>query len=253
MGQAILAGLLRGSDLEPSSIVVANPGLEKRELIHKKYGVECIASATECELADTLILSVRPQIIEDVMSEIAKSGLKPKRVISVAAGTKTTSIAAHFPTSGIVRTMPNIPLIHGCGVTGISGGANTPEEDVLLAKDMFSCMGKAEVVPESLQDAVVAVSGSGTAYFAFFVESVARAGAELGLSPEMAQEMALYTMIGAGELMCEESKPPSNVIEEACSVGGTTEAAINAMRKCEVENGIAKGVQAAFNRSKELA
>ncbi len=253
MGQAILAGLLRGSDMPASSIIVANPGQAKREQIHKDYGVECIASATDCKHTDTCILAVRPQIIEDVMSDISKSGLLPKRIISVAAGTKTSSISAHFPHSGVVRTMPNIPLVHGCAVTGISGGENTPEDDVLLTRDMFSCMGKSEIVPESLQDAVVAVSGSGTAYFAFFVESVARAGEELGLSHEMAQEMALHTMIGAGELMRAENKSPSDVIDEACSVGGTTEAAINAMREHGVNEGITKGVQAAFNRSKELA
>ena len=253
MGQAILAGLLRGSDVPASSIVVANPGLPKREHIQATYGVECIASATDCKHADTCILAVRPQIIEEVMSAIAQSGLSPQRIISVAAGTKTSSIAAHFPHSGIVRTMPNIPLVHGCAVTGISGGENTSEDDVLLAKDMFSCMGKAEIVPEDLQDAVVAVSGSGTAYFAFFTEAVARAGEELGLSHEMAQEMALYTMLGAGTLMQAESKSPSDVIAEACSVGGTTEAAIHAMRANNVADGIFQGVQAAFKRSKELA
>ena len=253
MGEAILSGLLNAGAISRDSVVVANPGAEKRKRLGETYGVDCIASATECGSADTCILAVKPQVIENVMLEIHRSGLSPKRVISVAAGTKTASIAPYFPDSGVVRTMPNIPLVHGCGVTGISGGVGTPEADVLLARDMFGCMGKAEVVDESLQDAVVAVSGSGPAYFAMFVEAVAKAGESLGLDYETALEMALHTMIGAGKVMEAEGISPGDLVERLCTPGGTTYAAISAMREAGVEDDIAAGMRAAFDRSKELS
>lgn len=253
MGSAILSGLLAAGAVGTEDVVVANPGIEKRERLSSEYGIRCVEDASEDPAPDTCILAIKPQIMKDVLQGLADAGFSPKRIVSVAAGIKTQTICGFFPGVPVIRTMPNMGLIYGHGVTGISAAEGTSDDEAQLVKRMFECMGVAEVVDESLQDAVVAVSGSGPAYFALVVEQVAKAGEELGLTHDMALELSLHTMIGAGKLLESSGKSPEQVVEGACTPGGTTTAAISAMQAGGIEQAIGDGVRAAYERSKELS
>lgn len=253
MGSGILAGLLSADAVSAADVVVANPGAGKRERLTAEYGVRCVADASEFPEPDTCILAIKPQIMKDVLKDLADSGFSPKRIVSVAAGIKTSTICGFFPDVPVIRTMPNMPLIYGHGVTGISPAEGTSDDEAQLVKRMFECMGVAEVVDESLQDAVVAVSGSGPAYFALMVEEIAEAGEELGLDRDIALELALHTMIGTGRFLEGSGKEPGQLVEDACTSGGTTTAAITAMRDGGIDQAIRDGVCAACERSKELS
>ncbi|MGI6220371.1 MAG: pyrroline-5-carboxylate reductase [Coriobacteriales bacterium] len=254
MGEAILAGLLNARALEPSDVIVANPGLAKRERLSSTYGIACVADATEAGSCDTCILAVKPQVMHDVLVSLTEGReFAPQRVISVAAGVKTAFLAEFFPASHVIRVMPNTPLTVGEGMVGISLGAGVPAEEGELASALFELMGKAVVVDEPLQDAVVALSGSGPAYFALVCRELAAAGEELGLPADLARELAIQTMVGTGALLTETGQSPEELIDAVSSPGGTTIAALDAMRAAGLPEALHEGARAAARRSEELS
>ncbi len=149
--------------------------------------------------------------------------------------------------------MPNTPALVSAGVTAICAGSVATESDLDLAESMLKSVGKVVRVDETMMDQVTAVSGSGPAYFFLFTEELAKAGIALGLSAEAAGDLAIETMIGAGKLLADTGKSPTELREMVTSPGGTTAAAIKAFN----DNGLSAVVNAAATacaaRSQELA
>ncbi len=253
MGEAILAGLLGNGGFPPEQVMVADPS-PKKQLLEDRYGVRCVADASEAPNPDTAIIAVKPQVLHDVLTPLVAGGtFSPKRVISIAAGISTDTISDYFPDAYVVRAMPNTPLMVGRGMVGLSVSRSTPEEEGSLARDLFSCMGDAIVVDEELQDGVVALSGSGPAYFALFVRELARAGEELGIPADLALRLSLQTMAGTAELLERTRQTPDELIDAVSSPGGTTIAALDAMDAAGVGDAIRAGAMACAKRSRELA
>ena len=253
MGQAICAGLLHIDGVDASSVTVANPGAEKRQLIEDKFAVRTVAAAVEGLPADTIILAVKPAKVAEVAAQLAQAGIGNALVISIAAGVSTDKIAAVLGENAqIVRVMPNTPLLCGCGMSGVSGANSTPPEATQLVCELFSHMGSAVIVPEEEQDIVTAVSGSGPAYFELFAETIARAAEELGMSYETSLQLALQTMLGTAKMIDETHQDLPSAIKAVSSPGGTTVAALDAMRCGGLETALSDGVKAAAKRSAEL-
>jgi pyrroline-5-carboxylate reductase len=253
MGQAICAGIMRLGTFAPADVTVANPGIEKREKIEREHGVNTVASATEALPADTIILAVKPNVVAGVAKELADAGIGEARVVSIAAGVSTGSLEAIFgENTQVVRVMPNTPLIVGQGMSAISGGAQATPETLEKVRALFASMGGAVIVPEDQQDAVTAVSGSGPAYFELFCQQMAKTGADLGLDADVARQLALQTMYGTAKLVIETDQDLDAAIEAVSSPGGTTIAALDAMREGKLPEAIDAGVRAAAKRSAEL-
>ena len=253
MGQAICSGLLGCEEIGPEDICVANPGAQKREHIEKTYGVRTVRDAREGLPADVIVLAVKPNIVCEVASQLAETGIGRALLISIAAGVSTARLEACFAAAvPVVRVMPNTPLRVGAGMSVLSAGAHASDEQVTLARALFSSMGHALVVPESSMDAVTAISGSGPAYFELVAETIARSGEELGLAYETARELAVQTMYGTAALLEETGQDLAEAIEEVSSPGGTTVAALDAMRENGLEKALRAGVRAAERRSFEL-
>lgn len=253
MGTAILAGLLGSCGVDTTAVTVANPGQEKRQHVAQTYGVTAVERNADALPAQTVFLAVKPAKIAGVAGELAAAGLEGALVVSVAAGVSTANLeAALGGKNRVVRVMPNTPLTVGCGMAGVSGGASANAADVELVRDVFAAMGGAVVVDESKQDVVTAISGSGPAYFELFVQSMAKAGASLGLDYDSSLELALKTMLGTAQMLNETHQDLDEAIKAVSSPGGTTVAALDAMRAGHIEQTIASGVEAAARRSKEL-
>jgi pyrroline-5-carboxylate reductase len=254
MGEAIVAGLIASGTVVSSQITVANPGEAKRRHLEEAYGVACAASGELIEHPDTVILAVKPQILPTVAAALAAvHTFDPLRVISIAAGITLASLTEWFPDAFCVRAMPNTPLMVGAGMTALSVLDHDNAEEVELACALFSCMGDVSLIDESLQNAAVAVSGSGPAYFALFVDALTQAGAQLGLPESVAGEMALATMRGTGDLLAKRDLTPRELIVAVSSPGGTTVAALECMRAQGIEAIIIDGALAASRRAEELA
>ncbi len=265
MGTAILSGWLASSVapadvISPSSIVVVEPTAEQRARLADEHGVACVAAATEvAHPVDVVVLAVKPQVMMGVLESIAQlpafqGGGEGPLFISIAAGLTTERIAAALPGGApLVRVMPNMPLMVGAGASGVCGGANATDAQVHYVADLFGCLGRAVVVDESNMDAVCAVSGSGPAYVAAMVEAMRDAGAAQGLDPELAEVLALQTVLGTARLIDETPLTPQTAREAICSPGGTTLAALDAMNAAGFSRVIDDGIAAAVKRSQELA
>ncbi len=254
MGEAVVSGLIASEAIDPAQITVANPGEAKRRHLEERYGVSCTADGALIEHPDTVILAVKPQILPAVASMLAAvDSFDPSRVISIAAGITLASLTGWFPHAFCVRAMPNTPLMVGAGMTALSVVDCQNFEEIELVCALFSCMGDVSLIDESLQNAAVAISGSGPAYFALFVDALTRAGVQMGLSESVAGEMALTTMRGTGDLLAEKNLTPRELIEAVSSPGGTTVAALERMRAQGVEEIIIAGAHAASRRAEELA
>ena len=255
MGEGILAGLMALPDAPRDAIVVANPGVDKRIHLQETYGIVCVADAAQALPADTIILAVKPQVLPGVLQGLShEAALEGSLVISVAAGVTTARLESLLPVScPVVRVMPNLPLICGQGMCSVSAGSRCSTEQLQLVLDLFSCMGDAVLIPEEQQDASCALNGSGPAYFALVLDELARAGVRAGLEPDAADRLALQTMLGTAVLLRKSGMSAQDLMDKVSSPGGTTIAALQAMRAAELPRAIERGVQAAITRSKELA
>lgn len=264
MGEGILAGLIRSTqgsaaDLDPSSFTVVEPGEQRRLFLEREYGVRCVEDAVQLEQSDVVLLSVKPQVMMSVLERVRANDALASRdtmplFISIAAGLPTATLEAGLPEGcALVRVMPNMPLAIGEGASGVCAGSCASEDQVAYVADLFSCLGVSVVVDESLMDVVCALSGSGPAYVAAMVESLRDAAFKQGLPAELAEKLALQTVLGTAKLISQTGASVAATRESICSPGGTTIAALEAMYAKGFDDVFEAGVDAAVKRSKELA
>lgn len=275
MGQAILSGWLASNAapadaIAPADIVVVEPNDERSAYLVETHGVTCVADVAAvsaaiaagvsgAQAADVVVLAVKPQVMMDVLEPLSQlpafqGGLSGPLFVSIAAGLTTERLEAALPEGApLVRVMPNMPLMVGAGASGVCGGSRASADQVRYVADLFGCLGAAVVVDESQMDAVCALSGSGPAYVAAMIEAMRDAGAAQGLDPELAEVLALQTVLGTARLIDETALTPQTAREAVCSPGGTTLAALDAMNAGGFARVIDAGVAAAVKRSKELA
>jgi pyrroline-5-carboxylate reductase len=175
-------------------------------------------------------------------------------VISIAAGIRTATIEASVPAGvSVVRAMPNTPARIGQGVTGISAGSQCTPEALALAQLLLESVGLVVTVPEDLQDAVTAVSGSGPAYLFYLAEAMTAAGVELGLDLEVARQMVNRTLLGASMLLDTSGESAAELRRRVTSPGGTTASAIATLGDRAVDESVVAALTAARDRSRELS
>ncbi len=254
MGEAILSGLLAAGYLAPSEILVAEPDDARRAELESAHGVRCVAGArVAVSGAGTVLVAVKPQVFDEVVTSLA-DGLEPGAlVVSIAAGITTARVESLLPIgSPVVRVMPNAPAMVRRGMSLVSAGAEATCAQVEDVAGMFSALGDAVVIDERYQDAGTAISGCGPAYVAVFVDALARAGVREGLSREVAQRLALQTMRGTVELIESTGQHPAQVVDAVSSPGGSTVAAIAELEATGFSAAVFAAVRAAARRSKEL-
>lgn len=264
MGEAIVGGLIGAAEgvaatLCAGDFTIADPGAERRAHLTESFGVECIADGSEAQAADVVILAVKPQVMMGVLADISsvpayQGGADGPLFISIAAGLPTAALEAALPAgSRLVRVMPNTPLLVSEGATAVTRGARATDEDLAYAQGLFSCMGLACVVDEADMDVIGAVSGSGPAYVAALIEALRDGGVAEGLDADLAEKLALQTVLGTARLMVETGRSAEDTRVAVCSPGGTTLAALAAMEDGGFTESLKAGVAAAVVRSKELA
>jgi pyrroline-5-carboxylate reductase len=183
----------------------------------------------------------------------AAEGFDPQRVISIAAGITTATIGEYFPRASIIRVMPNTPLMVSHGMSAVAVAPGTEYSEGELVVELFSFLGEALLLPEESLNAATAISGSGPAYFALFVEELTRAGEGIGLSKEQAGQMALQTFIGTARQLHLTEMTPGELREAVTSPGGTTQAALEAFAREGFGGMVEQAVKAAWHRAEELA
>lgn len=255
MGEAIVKGLLDAGAVSASDVVVAEPAEERRAALSAAYGVRCVPDAPEAAAgAQLVLLAVKPQIIDAVIASIASSpSIADALVISIAAGISCARIESLLPAgTAVVRVMPNTPAMVGQGMSVVSAGSEAQPSQTGLVRELFEAVGRAIVIDERYQDAATAISGSGPAYVALFVDAMARAGVRQGLTRDIAEELAVQTVRGTADLLEGTGMHPEQLVDGVASPGGTTIAAVEVLEAKGFRTAVAGAVDAAVRRSKEL-
>jgi pyrroline-5-carboxylate reductase len=253
MGQAILRGLVSTKTVSPDRILVTTRRPERAERLAAEWGVRAAASNLEAvEAADAVVIAVKPQILHEVVREV-RSSLRDKLAISVAAGVSTARLEGWLDVPArVIRAMPNTPASIGQGATALARGAYAHDEDLSLADALFRSVGRTAVVDEEHLDAVTGLSGSGPAYVFLIIEAFADAGVKVGLSREVAQDLATQTIKGAAQLLLESGEHPGRLKDRVTSPGGTAIAGLHVLEAGGLRTTIMNAVEAAARRAKEL-
>jgi pyrroline-5-carboxylate reductase len=253
MGEALISALI-ASGINPRTITVSEKREGRAEELKLKYDVEIAGLAANVGKSDVILLVVKPQDMSALLTEIKPFLLEKTLLISFAAGKKIQFVIDHvgafFP---VIRVMPNTPVLVGAGMSAMSMGSNVLEFHRTFVQSFLGATGRVVEVDETLQDAVTAVSGSGPAYFFAFVEAMISAGAELGLSPEIATELTVQTLIGAAALLASSTKSATELRVNVTSPNGTTAAALKSLSESGLAGIVKSAMTAARDRSQELA
>ena len=255
IGEALVAGLLSSRWRKPAEVVVTARRQERVDELHDRHSVGAtLANAEAVGGAGLVVLAVKPQDIEGLLSEIGSALTAKQTVLSVAAAIPTATIEAQLADGvPVVRAMPNTPATVHEGIAGICAGAHASDEHLALAEECLSHLGAVVRLPERYMDAVTAVSGSGPAYFALLAEAMIEAGILLGLSREVSTQLVVQTMLGTGVLLRDQKMHPVELREAVTSPGGTTIRAIHELEQAGVRAAFLNAIQAAMERSRELA
>ncbi len=253
MGGAMLEGwLARG--LAAADVVVAEPAEAIRPT---KPGLRAVASSAELsETPEIVVLAVKPQSMDSVLPDLKRFADKGAVFLSIAAGKTLGYFAGHLGKSAkIVRSMPNTPAAVRQGISVATAAAGVSADEKKRCHELLEAVGQVLWVDdEALMDPVTALSGSGPAYVFLLVEAMAAAGAKLGLTPDMAMQLARATVAGSGELLKQSSDPASQLRVNVTSPGGTTAEALKVLMAADgIQPVFDKALAAASRRSKELA
>ncbi len=254
MGGALVRGLVEKS-VYPQNIRVYDVDPKKLGALAKETKTRAEKSGRQCvSLADVVILAVKPQTLPDVVADISGAVDRDALVLSIAAGVTIANLEAWFKRPvALVRAMPNMPALVGCGMSAFAAGRHANARHKKIAEAVLGSFGEAVAVPEKSLDLVTAVSGSGPAYFFLLAEKMIEAAHEMGMKVDVAKKLVYQTALGSGRVLAESGDDPEVLIERVASKGGTTEAALKVYKRLGFGKIVQDAVKAAHRRSKELS
>ena len=253
MGEALVSGLLKAG-ASPDDLLITERYEERAHELSQRYGVKSVSNAEAANQAETMVLAVKPQDMEALLAELMPVVTPGHLIVTIAAGITTAAIerrlAAGVP---VVRVMPNTPALVGEAMSAVAPGAHASAEHLDRAEALFRPVGRVVRLPESQLDAVTALSGSGPAYVFYLVEAMTDAGILLGLPRNVAHELIVQTVYGAAVMLRETGEHPVALREAVTSPAGTTISAIRELENHGVRAAFLAALEAARDRSRELA
>ena len=254
MGEALVKGLVEASVVSADALMASDSRTDRLGDLERRYGVRVskdnVELAREC---DVVVLAVKPQIMAAVLKEVAPTLSRRQLVISIAAGVATATIRAEVAKDiRLIRVMPNTPALVLEGATAIAKAKGLEAGDLETAQEIFGAVGKVVVLDEELMDAVTGLSGSGPAYVAVVIESLADGGVKMGLDRVTAMTLATQTVLGAAKLLLETGLHPGSLKDMVSSPGGTSIAGIAALEEGGIRTTFITAVERATQRSREL-
>ena len=254
MGEGLLGGILAQKKISPDAITVFDKVSFRMYDLKEIYSVN-IAEDIQNVLteAEIVILGVKPQDMRHLLEEMKPSLRQSSLIVSIAAGITTSFIESALECKiRVIRMMPNMPALIGCGATALSRGEHATDADITDILELSNTIGLSVVVPESLMDAVTGLSGCGPAYGFIMIEALADAGVLMGLSREVSQKLAAQTMLGAASLCLQGKNHPAILKDMIASPGGATIAGIKVLEEGNFRAALIKAVEAASLRSSSL-
>ena len=254
MATALIQGLLHGDVLPSAHILASDVKAERLEQLGAEHDIRTTMDNHQLlRESDVVVLAVKPQVIDRVLTEIGADVRPDQLVISVAAGVPVEALESRLPAgSHVVRAMPNTPATVQAGATAIAGGAHATVDDVRVARELFEAVGRVVVVEEGLIDAVTGLSGSGPAYVMLIIEALADGGVKVGLHRDTALLLAAQTVFGSARLLLETGEHPGRLKDMVTSPGGTAIAGLHTLESGALRKTLIDAVESATHRAAEL-
>lgn len=252
IGEAFLSGLL-DAGRSPDDLMFTERYPDRAAHLERTYRVRAVDTSTAAGKAEVLVVAVKPQDIDPLLAELAGSISSATLIVSLCAGLPTALYERRLPEGiPVIRAMPNTPMLVGEAMSVISAGRCATDAHLELAEELLGSVGKVLRVPESQQDAVAALSGSGPAYFFYLVEAMIDAGIMIGLPRPMVTELITQSAVGAARMLRDTGEHPVLLREAVTSPGGTTIMAIRELERHGVRAAFLAAIEAARQRSVEL-
>ena len=253
LGNSFVKGIISNQAIGKENIFVVEKSEEKRDYAQRELGVNVYNDASEVvNIADVVILAVKPYQIEELLKDVSVYDLKGKVFISFAAGTSIEKLRKNLhKEAALFRAMPNISIMTGDGLTGISGenGQKLPQE----IADLFRTLGTVIEMDENDLDKVMALSACGLAYVAEFMQAFIETGLSFGMPRDIVDKIAAQTFIGTAKTLIYEDITPNDFISMVATPGGATEQGIVALRDKEVKQTIIDAIMASYNKAFKLS
>lgn len=254
MTEALVSGLLKTGQVAPAQIIATDIRPERLEYLARSFSIRVSSdNARAVSGAHMIVLSVEPQILDEVLRGLTPSLDPDVLIVSVAAGYPLSRLNRVLARTGrSVRAMPNTPSIVGRGATALALSPDLSPQDIARATALFESVGSVTVVEERLMDAVTGLSGSGPAYVFLIMEALADGGVKAGLPRPVAAALAAQTVLGAATMVLETGLHPAELKDRVASPGGTTIAGLHALEQGGLRAALMSAVEAAAERSTEL-
>lgn len=255
MATAMIGGMLKNGAAGPADLIGKARTAETEKAVREKFSIEIAASnAQVAALADILFLAVKPGCFPEVIAEI-KDALRPGiLIVSIAAGRKLDWLKSQFGREDckIIRCMPNTPALVLEGCTGVCAEGTVTQEELNRILILLNAFGRASVVPESLMDVVVGVSGSAPAYVFMFIEAMADQAVAEGMPRAQAYEFAAQAVLGSAKMVLETGRHPGELKDMVCSPGGTTIQAVKVLEEMGMRAAVMDAMEACIEKSRNL-
>ncbi len=254
MATALARGFIKARLVNAASIIGSDPYPAARQAFASETGGGSTESNHDVvKSCRVLILAVKPDQVAGVLAEI-HGGVTPEHLlISIAAGATIAKLEGGLPKGArVIRVMPNTPAIVGASATAYALGNTASKLDGELAAKLFSSVGSAYSVKESLLDAVTGLSGSGPAYVYMMIEALSDGGVAAGLPRDIATQLAAQTVYGSAKMVLETGMHPGALKDMVTSPGGTTIEGLHELEKGGIRAALINAVRAASDKSRKL-
>ena len=254
MATAMIKGILDSQKVKTEDVIASAKSEKTREKIKTELGIDAARKNKEVvEFSDILFLAVKPQYYEEVIQEIKDDLRENQMIVSIAPGKTLAWLAERLgENKKIIRTMPNTPAMVKEGMMGMCRNDLVTEDEMQQVKDICESFGKAEVVPESLIDVVVGVSGSSPAYVFMFIEAMADAAVADGMPRTQAYKFAAQAVLGSAKMVLETGKHPGELKDMVCSPGGTTIEAVRVLEEKGMRSAVIEASRACVKKARDM-
>lgn len=255
MGQAMIQGMIGAGIVKPGEIAATALSDETIDFVTDEIGIEI--SSDNKKLAresDLLFLAVKPYVYQGVIQEIRDEVAEETVVVTIAAGITLDQMKKAFDKNvKVIRSMPNTPSLVGAGMSVLSPNDFVTKEELADVMEVFESFGEAEVIEESLMDAVPAVSGSSPAFVYMFIEAMADTAVQQGFPRDKAYKLASQAVQGAAKMVLETGRHPGELKDAVCTPGGVTIEGVNTLEQTGMRSSIIQAMNACTKRSKDLS
>jgi len=253
MAEALIKGVINTGLYAADEIIASEVYAPRRKYIAETLKIEvCEDNITVAKNAGFIVLSVKPQQVNEVLTSMKSSLTKDHLIMSIAAGVTISTLESYVPACRVVRVMPNQPCMVLASASGFSRGTKATQGDCSAVESVLKAVGISFEVKEDLLDAVTGLSGSGPAYAYMMIEALSDGGVLMGLPRDVSIKLAAQTLLGAAKTILETGEHPGKMKDIVCSPGGTSIQGVKALEDLGLRSALINAVEASAMRSKEL-